>query len=164
MNQDTMVFYVLFRTNGKKGHLNEFCHYHVFFFFRKLVIWSQLCSKFLLSNYEARWKQHVERYPYSWIFYFIKTSVHIMKQKLMKVPGKRLVAQKSERALRRTLHLNRLCFSASTLFYKDQWNFDEDECSFSKVFCFKTLLLCSYFSRKTYFLTTKITLDVYNCL
>ena len=25
--------------------------------------WSQLCSKFLLKNYEAHWKQHYERYP-----------------------------------------------------------------------------------------------------
>ena len=151
----------------RKDTWTSFVTTMLFFFFENCilkVIWSQLCSKFLLSNYEARWKQHIEIYPYSWIFYFIKTSVHIMKQKLMKVPGKRLVAQKSERALRRTLHLNRLCFSASTLFYKDQWNFDEDKCSFSKVFCFKTLLLCSYFSRKTYLLTTKITLDVYNCL
>ena len=27
------------------------------------VTWSQICSKSLLSNYEAHWQQHFERYP-----------------------------------------------------------------------------------------------------
>ena len=27
------------------------------------VTWSQLCSKFVLKNYEPHWKQHFERYP-----------------------------------------------------------------------------------------------------
>ena len=41
---------------------------------------------------------------------FINTLVS-MKQKLMKVPGKRSVAQISKCALRRTLHLSRPCFT-----------------------------------------------------
>ena len=32
------------------------------------ITWSQLCSKFLLTNYEPYRKQHYERYP-SWIIY-----------------------------------------------------------------------------------------------
>ena len=40
----------------------------------------------------------------------IKNSVNMMKQKLMEVPGKRWVAQKSKRALWRTLQLNRPAF------------------------------------------------------
>ena len=48
---------------------------------------------------------------------FIKSSVNIMKQKQMKVPGKRSVAQKSKRALRKKLHLNRPCFTPFILFF-----------------------------------------------
>ena len=35
-------------------------------FFEKSILkitWSQLCSKYLLSKYEAHWQQHFERYP-----------------------------------------------------------------------------------------------------
>ena len=42
---------------------------------------------------------------------FIKTSVNIMKQKLMKVSGIRSVAQKSKCALWRTLHLSKPRFT-----------------------------------------------------
>ena len=57
----------LFRTNGKKGRLdeNDFRHWHGIFSESGVlkVTWSQLCSKFLPNNYEAHWKQHFERYP-----------------------------------------------------------------------------------------------------
>ena len=63
----TRVFYYLFRTKGKKGNLNEndFRHRCGNFFQKGIlkVIWSQLCSKFLLNNYEAHWHQHYEKYP-----------------------------------------------------------------------------------------------------
>ena len=71
--EDAMVFLIslvlfLFRTNGKKGHLyeNDFRHCYGIFFFESDILkvtWSQLCSKFLLNNYKAHWKQHFERYP-----------------------------------------------------------------------------------------------------
>ena len=63
-----LLLLFLFRTNGKKGHLdkNDF-RYCSGNFFSKVafwkVTWSQLCSKFLLNKYEALWQQHFERYP-----------------------------------------------------------------------------------------------------
>ena len=50
---------------------------------------------------------------------FIKTSVN-MKQKLMKVPGRRSVAQMSKSALRRTLHLRRSRFTYFISFFFSQ--------------------------------------------
>ena len=43
----------------------------------------------------------------------IKTKVNIMKKKSIKVSENTSVAQKSKRALRRTLHLNRPRFNLS---------------------------------------------------
>ena len=77
----------------------------VIFFFQKSILkvtWSQLCSKFFLSDYEAHLQQPFERYPADEYFpdmaqhtskFFIKTLVNVMKRKSMKVPGKRSVAQ-----------------------------------------------------------------------
>ena len=122
----------LFRTNGKKGRLdeNDFRHCLGIFFESGIlkVTWSQLCLKFLLNNYEAHWKQHFE-YPTVEYFTdmdqlmcaksFIKTSVN-MKQKSMKVPGKRSVTQKSMCALRRILHLNRSRYTYFIRFFFSQ--------------------------------------------
>ena len=38
------------------------------------VIWSQLCSKSLLKNYEAHWQQYFERYPI--VLYFTDMDQH----------------------------------------------------------------------------------------
>ena len=99
------------------------------------VTWSQICSKFLLSNYEEHWKQHFERYPTvgkftdmdqhiksfkTWIKSFIKTSVNMTKQKSIKVPGKRSLVQKSKGALRRRLHINRPRFTYFISFFFSQ--------------------------------------------
>ena len=89
--------------------------------------WSQLCSKFLLNNIE----RHIENIIVkdtlqlnnlqAWINirakFFIKTSVNVMKQKSMKVPGKIPVAQKSKCELRRILNLNRPSFTSYTLLF-----------------------------------------------
>ena len=60
----------LFRTKGKKGHLedeNDFRHCYGNFFESGIlkVTWSQLGSKPPLTNYKAHWQQ----IPYSSIFY-----------------------------------------------------------------------------------------------
>ena len=60
----------LFRTNGKKGGLDEnttSVTVMIMFFESGIlkVTWSQLCSKFLPNNYKAHWKQHFEKTPYS---------------------------------------------------------------------------------------------------
>ena len=122
----------LFRTNGKGGQLDENDLRHCYGNFSEgdifKVTWSQLCLKFLLNNYEAHWKQHFE-YPTVEYFTdmdqlmcaksFIKTSVN-MKQKSMKVPGKRSVTQKSMCALRRILHLNRSRYTYFIRFFFSQ--------------------------------------------
>ena len=61
-----LLLLFLFRTNGKKGHLDEsdFCHCYGNFFETTIlkVTWYQLYSKFLLINYKAHWQHHFERY------------------------------------------------------------------------------------------------------
>ena len=55
----------LFRTNGKKEHLDENNFRHCYGnFFRKWNSESYLitCSKSLLNKYEAHWQQHFQRY------------------------------------------------------------------------------------------------------
>ena len=127
-----LLLLFLFRTNGKKGCLdeNDFRHCHGIFFKSGIlkVTWSQLFSKFLYNRYEAHWKQHFERYPA--VEYFpdmdqltrsinIKTSVSI-KQKSMTVLQKRSVAQKSKCALRRTSNLSRPRFTYFIGFFFSQ--------------------------------------------
>ena len=55
-----LLLLFLFRTNGKKGHLDEsdFCHCYGNFFKTAIlkVTWYQLYSKFLLINYKAHWQ------------------------------------------------------------------------------------------------------------
>ena len=67
-----------FRTNGKKGHLDEngFRHCYGNFFEKGIlkVTWSALCSKSFLNSYEAHWKQHFERYPV--VLYFKDMDQH----------------------------------------------------------------------------------------
>ena len=80
------------------------------------VTWSQLCSKYLLNNYEPHWQQHFEVYPT--VLYlrtrinmraksFNKTSVNVTEAKINEGARKRSVAQKFKRALGRTLDQNR---------------------------------------------------------
>ena len=122
----------LFRTNGKKGRLdeNDFRHCHGIFFESGIlkVTWSQLCSKFLPNNYEAHWKQHFERYPTVEYFpdmdqltrniFHQDFGKHEKKSKI--VPRKRLAAQKSKCALRRTLNLSRPRFTYFIRFFFSQ--------------------------------------------
>ena len=57
-------FIFLFRSNGKKEHLdeNDFCHgYGNYFKSAALkVTWFQLCSKLFVSNYEVYWQRHLK--------------------------------------------------------------------------------------------------------
>ena len=87
-----LLLLFLFRTNGKKGRLdeNDVRHCHCIFFESGIskVTWSQLCSKFLSNIYETHWKQHFGRIPYSQVISghgsttsFIKTSVNMKKKK-----------------------------------------------------------------------------------
>ena len=85
-----LLLLFLFRTNGKKGDLdeNDFRHGYGIFFESGIlkVTWWQLSSKSLLNNYEAHWQQHFERCPTVYILRtrinlraksFIKTSVNV---------------------------------------------------------------------------------------
>ena len=51
-------FYFLFRNKGRRQQLdgNDFRHCYGNF----ESTWSQLCSKFFLSNYEAPWQRHLK--------------------------------------------------------------------------------------------------------
>ena len=80
------------------------------------VTWSQLCSKYLLNNYEPRWQQYFEIYPTvlylrTWINMraksFNKTLVNVTETKIDEGARKRSVAQKAKRALGRSLDQNR---------------------------------------------------------
>ena len=123
----------------------------------------------------------------------IKTSVNIMKQKLMKVSAIRSVAQKSKCALWRTLHLSKPRFTyfihfffLSTLDFKFNifWHFTDLEVyllpllffikttkilmklsDFLEEFQAKNLIIMSlFFTKNPYLLAVKITPDVYDCL
>ena len=99
--ENDMVFHVfnfsfLFRTNFKKGYLDDsdlrHCYGHYFESAILKVTWSQLCPKFLLNNCEAHWWHSCEvqlKILSTWINIhdnsFIKTWVSIMKRKSMKV-------------------------------------------------------------------------------
>ena len=127
-----LLLLFLFRTNGKKGRLdeNDFRHCHGIFFESGIlkVTWSQLCSKFLPNNYEAHWKQHFERYPTVEYFpdmdqltrniFHQDFGKHEKKSKI--VPRKRSAAQKSKCALRRTLNLSRPRFTYFIRFFFSQ--------------------------------------------
>ena len=60
------VLLFLLKTNGKKAHLDENSFHHCFGnFFKSAILkftWLQLCSKFLLKNYEKHWQKHFERH------------------------------------------------------------------------------------------------------
>ena len=72
------------------------------------VTWSLLCSKFFLSNYEAHWQQHLKD---TLQLKILRTSINLRdnsflgkyQEKLMKVPGKLSVTQKSNPVLQRML-------------------------------------------------------------
>ena len=54
------IFIFLFRTKGKKEHLNEnFCHCYDDIFESAVlkVIWSQLCLRWFLNNNEGHWQR-----------------------------------------------------------------------------------------------------------
>ena len=128
------VFLFLFRTNGKKGRLDEnnFCQCYVFF--SKVVLWKWYSGtamfKVLSQQLRGTLRTAFWTIPYSWIICghgsiraksFIKTLVNIMKKNwLKKIPGKRSVAQKPKRELRRTLHLNGPCFTYFIRFFFSQ--------------------------------------------
>ena len=95
---------------------------NVMAFFSKVAFWKLLDHSYVQSSFQII-TRHIENSILkdtlqlnilrTWIKLraksFIKTSVN-MKQKSMKVPGKRSLAQISKCALRRTLHLNRQRF------------------------------------------------------
>ena len=116
-----LFWFLLFRTNGRRGHLDEngFCRFYGNFF-RKwhsesyLIIamfkvpFQQLRRTTENSILKNTLQLNILR---TWINIraksFIKILVNIIKRKSMNMPGKILVAQNSELALWRTLHQNR---------------------------------------------------------
>ena len=101
-------------------------------FFLKVTFWKLLDHSYVQSSFPII-TRHIENSILkdtlqlniyrTWINLratsFIKTSVN-MKQKSMTVPRKRSVAQKSKRALQRTLKLNRPRFTYFILFFFSQ--------------------------------------------
>ena len=110
------IFIFLFRTNGKKEHLdeNDF-HFRYGNYFESAIMkvnWYQLCPKSFLNTYEAHWQRNLKiedlklKILQQWINIRANSSlVNIMKRKWAKVPGKLSVAQKSELVLWRAFHL-----------------------------------------------------------
>ena len=103
----------LFRTNSRKGHLDGNDFRHSYGLLTKVVFWKlfhhNYVQRFPPQRLWGNWEQYFERYPMIYGYgstYVLNLSER--KQKLMKVPGKRLVAPKSKHVLWRTLHLNRL--------------------------------------------------------
>ena len=130
-----LLLLFLFRTNGKKGRLdeNDVRHCHCIFFESGIskVTWSQLCSKFLSNIYETHWKQHFGRIPYSQVIsgHGSTNAQHLSsrlrwtwkkKKKSKIVPRKRSAAQKSKCALRKTLNLSRTRFTYFIRFFFSQ--------------------------------------------
>ena len=123
----------LFRTNGKKGRLdeNDFRHCHGIFF-AKVALWKLLDHSYVESSFPIIMR-HIENSTLkdtlqlnifrTWINLratsFINTSVN-MKQKLITVPRKRSVAQESKRAIRRTRNLSRPRFTYFIRFFFSQ--------------------------------------------
>ena len=123
-----LLLLFLFKTNDKKGHLDE---NELVIFFQKWHYESYLITAmFKVPSQQLRGTLTAAfwRILYSWIQTwinirvksFVKTSVKIKRCKSMKVSGKRLVAQKSKCALRRTLHLNKPRFIYSVRFFWSQ--------------------------------------------
>ena len=58
------IFYFLFKSNGKKEHLDENNSRHGYGNYVKSaalkVSWFQLCSTFFLNNYETHWQRHLK--------------------------------------------------------------------------------------------------------
>ena len=58
------IFYFLFKSNGKKEHLDENNSRHGYGNYFKSaalkVSWFQLCSTFFLNNYETHWQRHLK--------------------------------------------------------------------------------------------------------
>ena len=82
------------------------------------VTWSQLCSKSLLSSYEAHWQQHFEWYTALVYFtgminmcakYFIKTSVNVTEMRIDEGAWKKIVTQ--------SVHLKEHCSKIETTFH-----------------------------------------------
>ena len=114
----------LFRINCKKGHLDkkDFCHCYGNLF-QKWHSESYFDHSYVKSSFSII-TRHIEssilkgilqlNISRTWINISAKSFINPlvnMTHKLVKVAGKRSVAQKSKRALRRTLHLNRLRFT-----------------------------------------------------
>ena len=127
-----LLLLFLFRTNGKKGRLDENDFRLCLAFFSKVAFWKLLDHSYVQSSFPIN-TRHIENSILkdtlqlnifrTWINLratsFIKTSVN-MKQKSMTVPRKRSVARKSKCALRRTLNLSRPRFTYFIRFFFSQ--------------------------------------------
>ena len=165
-----LLLLFLFRTNGKKGRLdeNDFRQCHGIFFESGIlkVTWSQLCSKFLSNKYEAHWKQHFERYPR--VEYF--PDMDQLTGNMFHQDFGKHETKIDDSALKKHwhfldifvykfIHLFAFCltydycdievYPVPLLFFITTRNiFMSVSVPFLKIFSFKMSLLCSYFSRK----------------
>ena len=105
----------LFRTNGKKGHLDENDFPHCYGKFSKVVFWKLLDRSYVQSLFSTIMR-HTDNSLLKDTpkFYILRTWTNRRAKSFIKTSVN--VTEKSESALGRTLHQNSL-FYASNLFY-----------------------------------------------
>ena len=101
-----IFIYFLFRTNGKKEHLNENKFYHCYCDFSKVQFWKFLdhsCVQSFFSAISRHTHNGIWEALYSWTFFkngstyiLILSWLNIMERKLTEVPEKLRLAQKSK--------------------------------------------------------------------
>ena len=125
----SLLLLLLFRTNGKKGHLDGSDFRYCYGMHSKVTFWKLLDHSYVQSSFSII-TRHIEsrilkdtlqlNILRTWINLraksFIKTWVNT-KQKSMKVPAKRSFAQKFKCSLQRTLHVSRVRFTYFMRFF-----------------------------------------------
>ena len=137
-----ILYFFLFRTNFKKGYLNEsyFCHcYDDFFKSAILKVTWKLPGRIYIQSFFSTFTRHFSscilkdilqlNILRTWIKIhansFIKTCVNIMKWKSMKAPLKSSLAKTCDPAFQRTLYQNRWYFTYryTLLFFSNKPSF-----------------------------------------
>ena len=140
MQRFSVCYIFLFRTSGKKGHLDENEFHTVMVVFPRAPFWKFLDRSFVQSSFSTIIR-HIDnsilkdtlqlKILRTWIKIgsrsnsFIKTWVNMMKHKPTKVPIELKVSQKFESALQRTLLQNRwhLTYFYTLLFVSNKPSF-----------------------------------------
>ena len=164
----------LFRTNGKKGELeeNNFRHCYGIFFENGIlkVTSSKLCSKLLLNNHKVHWRYPTVIYGHG-STHMLNLSSRLRQtwnKNRLKCLGKDQLHKKSKTAVQRTLHTPKyitfhlfytLLFLSSLVF---KFNIVLIGI-FKSNFQLQNIIMFLFFTKNAYLLRAKITLHVYNC-